>query len=276
MRRRLILFVALCLLFAPGARALRMGDSGDEVLRLTRRLQELMYLTEESDTYDRTVAGAVRAFRADAGLGRSGSTDENVERVLFGDEVWRTRLESLPAPDLSGAAKAMSAAVKTLGESQSDDGGLLLNAESYGSAFELTLVRDWRICLQIVLVLQEDVPLYSGETLKATLRGTLPAQPRSGLVRLSGNSGGWEAVCAEGTFSVDLLLEGGVRQALLDGSLTLAWRGEEGRETAALTDWEPLSGKIPACLAQVWESLDEEEISFRTACAERCREHLPE
>ena len=69
MRRAIALLLGLSLLCAPAAAAtLRYGDNGEEVTRLTERLQELMYLQDQTETYDRSVAAAVKAFRADAGL----------------------------------------------------------------------------------------------------------------------------------------------------------------------------------------------------------------
>ena len=277
MRRAIALLLGLSLLCAPAAAAtLRYGDKGGEVTRLTERLQELMYLHDQTETYDRSVAAAVKAFRADAGLRAESVADDAAQEVLYSEEAWALRLTGLPAPDLSGAAKAMASAAKTIRNAQNEDGSLLLEVDYYQSAFELTLVKDWGVTLRVTMTLQEDRPLYSGDTLKALLRVNLPEAPADGLMRLSGTGGQWETDCPERELRLDLTQEETLRQALLDGSLALSWQGKDGTERAALADWEPLTRAIPAQLTRVWDSLKADEVSFCTECAALCRAHLSE
>ena len=66
-------------------------DTGDEVLRVERRLNQLGYMDQEpDDTYDDYAARAAAAFRVDAGLPESDVADRALVDALFADDAPET------------------------------------------------------------------------------------------------------------------------------------------------------------------------------------------
>ena len=64
------------------------GDTGDEVLRVERRLANLGYMdAEPDDAFDDYAASAASAFRAAAGLGDGAAVDKAVVDALFAADV---------------------------------------------------------------------------------------------------------------------------------------------------------------------------------------------
>lgn len=76
------------LLFDPGYSSyisdFAVGDTGDEVLRVERRLNQLGYMdSEPDDTYDDYAALSAAAFRAEAGLPEGDAADKPLVDALF-------------------------------------------------------------------------------------------------------------------------------------------------------------------------------------------------
>ena len=93
-KMRKILLMLLCLaliLHSVSADAddavLSVGDRGERVLEIKKRLQELRYLSDTSLTkkYTEKTADAVRSFQKQNGLPETGTVDEETERILFSD-----------------------------------------------------------------------------------------------------------------------------------------------------------------------------------------------
>ena len=80
--------LALCLgaAWAEGARTLKMGMRGDDVLSAQRRLTELGYYDgKASGTFDSATRAAAKLFQAGNGLRQTGSLTGEEQQLLFGE-----------------------------------------------------------------------------------------------------------------------------------------------------------------------------------------------
>ena len=65
-----------------------LGDTGDEVLRIERRLNQLGYMDATAhETFDDYAAASTAAFRADAGLGEENRVDQATVDALFAEDA---------------------------------------------------------------------------------------------------------------------------------------------------------------------------------------------
>ena len=81
-----LLALALIPALAEESAALKMGDSGEEVLELNTRLRQLNYTTvRASDQYTEATQAAVSAMQEAYGLPVTGEADEATLAILYGD-----------------------------------------------------------------------------------------------------------------------------------------------------------------------------------------------
>ena len=90
--RILSIVLALCgiagCLAEPAYQMLQRGDSGDKVLKLQQRLEELGYSDTETDgVYGEGTEAAVRAFQLRCGLLKTGIADEMTQERLFSEDA---------------------------------------------------------------------------------------------------------------------------------------------------------------------------------------------
>ena len=116
MRKITAILMALLMLLTAAAGALadggilRPGDTGDEVLRIQKKLIELEYLKgEATGVYDEATAAAVLLFQQEHGLLETGIADEVTRRELEAEtrHAWNAR--NWVSADVSCTAMPMEA-----------------------------------------------------------------------------------------------------------------------------------------------------------------------
>lgn len=89
LRKAVCIYIAAALLcsFALAARQLDIGDSGETVTVLTRRLSDLGYIEAPVSQYDQNVMSAVGDFQTANGLARTGTADIDTQQILYSDQA---------------------------------------------------------------------------------------------------------------------------------------------------------------------------------------------
>ena len=114
---------------APGeAQPVKLGDSGEQVTRLQKKLAELYYFIGEADgLYKESTLKAIKSFQGDFGLEKNGIADARTQAALL-----NAKYRPLEKGDSGEAVKALQTRLTELGYYDGKISGNYLDGSFYG------------------------------------------------------------------------------------------------------------------------------------------------